>query len=113
MKIYFEDGKLQDRYDLPFLYDKAIDAGDGYSKGDNELLIALKYTSKSRPNYKIYTNLITALSNEYAWNEELQVPDIYIRNKRGEFTRVDKLTNRELRQGHNIMKMYMAGEFSE
>lgn len=96
----------QTRFHIIFL---PLDATCGYSCCDNFLW------SMKQANYNavIYTNIITSLRNEFAWNEELQVPTIYIRNKDGEFERIDKLTNRELRQGHNIMKMYMSGEFDK
>ena len=109
MKIYFEDGELKGVLDeIPYIF-LPLDATHGFSFCDN-FLYKMKQT-----NYDavIYTNMITALSNEYAWNKELEVPEIYIRNKDGIFTRIDELTQRMLREGHNIMRMYIAGEFNE
>ena len=107
MKIYFEDGKLKINPCVLDKIDLVLDAMNGYSYCDH-LLYELKQI-----NYKavVYTNVITALNNCYAWNKELRTPEIYIRNEDGEFTRIDMLTARELREGHNIMKMYISGEF--
>lgn len=108
MKIYFEDGQLRPNNQLPIKPDFFIDASNGISS----VLELLDYLRDNNKNYIIYTNSIAAFQNQYAWNKELQVPDIYIRA--GEymlFTRIDKLTNRELREGHNLAKLYIAGEF--
>lgn len=111
MKIYFEDGELRKDINKEIEEEHIIglNAKYGYSYCDNFLYNLMQTDC----NAVIYTNLITAISNEYAWNKELKVPEIFIRNKDGTFTRVDKLTNRELREGHNIERMYIAGEFSE
>lgn len=108
MKIYFEDGELKNVLsEIPCNIDMILDAKHGYSFCDS-ILFELKQS-----NYiaVVYTNMITALRNEYTWNNELKAPEIYIRNKNGVFTRIDKLTNRELREAHNIMRMYIAGAF--
>ena len=110
MKIYFEDGELLNTKNLSFNWDNCVDARYGYSQN----IKVLDMFNEVNPKMVIYTNQITALDNIYAWNEELEVPEIYIRA--GEymaFTRIDELTNRELRRGHNIMKMYISGEFSQ
>ena len=108
MKIYFEDGELRDSTQLPFTYYIVISAANGVSRN----ICFLDDLIESDPNAIVYTNSIIAFSNEYAWNEELKVPEIYIRA--GEhmlFTRIDKLTEKELRRTHNLAKMYVAGAF--
>lgn len=106
MKIYFEDGELI-KENIPCDCNNVIDARWGFSYCVDVLERIKRYAY----NYNVYTNSIISLDNRYAWNKELEVPEIYIRNKDGVFTRIDKLTDRWLREGHNIMKMYIAGEF--
>lgn len=108
MKIYFEDGELVTSGYLPIDHYYKVDA----TKGVSANIIRLDGLREFEPNATVYTNSILAFSNEYAWNEELKVPEIYIRA--GEhmlFTRIDKLTERELRRAHNLAKMYVAGAF--
>lgn len=108
MKIYFEDGKLVSSICLPFKCDRKIDARSGYSKNSADL----DYLNCYQPNATIYTNSLLALDNKYCWNKDLQVPELYIRaGEHMVFTRIDKLTTRELREGHNLMKLYVNGEF--
>ena len=110
MKIYFEDGHLEsDLSFIPVEVDSIIDAAAGVESN----IIALDACMKSNPNRVIYTNSIFAFNNEYAWNKELGVPEIYIRKIGHKFIRIDKLTNRLLREGHNLAKMYVAGEFDD
>lgn len=106
MKIYFEDGEL--RPSGVFVY--RIDATHGVRHN----LIRLDVMLTDEPDAIVYTNQILAFSNKYAWNEELKAPEIYIRaGKYQVFTRIDKLTERELRQAHNLAHMYVAGEFDK
>lgn len=109
MKIYFEDGELRTMYQLPIKDYFKVDASKGYSENIKDLDIM----RENNYNATVYTNQIAALSSTYCWESALQVPELYIRA--GEhmlFTRIDKLTNRQLREGHNLMKMYINGEFS-
>lgn len=105
MKIYFEDGKLRHHtFDCI-----VIDASDGPSKNISDLNSIMK----SNPYATIYTNSIFAFSNDYAWNQKLKVPEVYIRyGEYLKFTRIDELTNKELRKAHNIGHMYIAGAFN-
>lgn len=108
MQIYFEDGDLVNSILLPVHIDYKVDAARGVSSN----IERLDLLNENQPDAVIYTNSIFAFNNMYAWNEDLKVPEIYIRA--GEhivFTRIDKLTNRELKRGHNLAHMYVAGEF--
>lgn len=111
MKIYFEDGKLKDdneiQREIPHEINLVLNAEYGFSF----CKLALWKLQQTNNRATVYTNMITALNNDYAWNEEMDVPEIYIRNDDGKFTRIDKLTKRALRKAHNIMRMYMAGAF--
>ena len=85
-----------------------VNAGVGISTN----IDVLDDIKEHNPNAVVYTNSIFAFSNIYAWNEELTVPEIYIRaGEHRAFTRIDNLTNRKLKQGHNLAKMYISGEF--
>ena len=107
MKIYFENGRLLPQPMLPFHFNRKIDAAEGYSYCE-DLMWKLKETN---PDCVVYTNMVTLLSNTYAWNKELGVPEIYMRNDNGEFTRIDKLAQGQIRYAQNVMAMYRAGVF--
>ena len=63
-----------------------------------------------RPNGAVITNSIIALNNAYAWNEETNSCDIWFW-KNGEWVNIQDTTEREIRQGHNIMHMYLNDAF--
>lgn len=108
MKIYFEDSQLCSKLQRPHDTQFTLDA----TYGPSENIKFLDTMKDSNPDAIIYTNSIFAFSNTYAWNPIEKVPEVYIRA--GEhmiFTRIDKLTVRELREGHNLKKMYLSGEF--
>lgn len=108
MKIYFEDGKLVNIKQLPIAPDYVIDAADGVTA----CMDMLDRISSTNRDAVVYTNSIIAFSNRYAWNEEKKIPDVYIRGgEHLEFTNIAFLTNRQLREGHNLAKMYLGGEF--
>lgn len=108
MKIYFVDGDLDIYWRNHF--NGIVDAKYG-----------LSYVKDSFDSYKdfgwnfiIYTNSILAFNNDYVWNEELQAPELYLnigKDNCKEWVRIDKLTDKEIRREHNLMKMYLAGGF--
>lgn len=107
MKIYFVDGYI-DRRMKKHIADKTItvDAWLGLSVCKRNL------DSLRKLDCAVLTNSSLALDNKYAWNEELEVPELYLFTD-CEWTRIDKLTDRKLREGHNLMKLYLAGEFTK
>lgn len=107
MKVYFEDGQLLPQSMLPFKYNYKIDAANGYSCCD----VMLRRISENDPKGVIYTNMVTALSNFYAWDEELKAPEIYMRDDSSKFVRIDKLAQGKIRRAQNVMAMYRAGVF--
>ena len=111
MRIYFEDGELRDQTVVTDPYTGiVVDA----TRGVSACIMILDACAKCRSNSIIYTNSIFAFNNMYAWNEELKAPEIFIRaGEEGKWVRIDKLTNRALKPGHNLAKMYVAGEFEK
>ena len=109
MKILFYDGDFR-QWCRPatIRYYHTIDAAHGPSDNIKQLELA-------RLNYYdcvIFTNSLVALDHRYGWNEKENHTDIYfyVKSKR-DFVRCDELTDREIREGHNIMKMFMNGVF--
>lgn len=108
MLIFFEDGLLAHNDLLGHYYDYIVDAKYGYTQNVEKLDKILE----EFPEAVIYTNSLVALNNKYCWNDDLETPDLYIREGWGlDFMRVDELTERQIKQAHNLMKMYMNGEF--
>jgi hypothetical protein len=112
MKIYFEDGDLRDYTSKYTGILETVGWSLNASHGVTENIEVLDYLLREKPNTVVYTNSIFAFHNMYAWNEALKAPEIFIRaGEAGTWVRIDKLTNRELKEGHNLAKMYVAGEF--
>lgn len=106
MKIYFEDGVLTATQSLELGCRYIVNASTGYS--DNEK--TFDRIREEEPNVSVYTNSLVAIKNSYCWNEELQVPELYLRSsKTGEFVRVDKITDRALHMRHHLLNLYMSG----
>ena len=108
MKIYFEDGCLLDSVAPTEAICVSASKGSNYSFNFAKYLQTI-YTD----NVSIYTNDIIVLLNasELAWNGDAF--DIYLRNDNNEWKLLKDLTNRELRQGHNIYRLWFAGEFED
>lgn len=107
MKIYFENGRLLSYVKLPAERYYIVNARDGYSPCEE----TLRWIKDNDPEAVVYTNQITALSNFYAWNDELNAPEIYMRNEECEFTRIDELAYGKIRRSQNVMAMFRAGVF--
>ena len=111
MKIYFEDGKLRQTLDVNIDgYIIMIDAGEGFNTCYNQLRQLREYERVSNVEYAVYTNLSAALNNYLTWNEELRLPEVYLR-RNDRWIRIDQLTARELRAAHNLEKMWISGAF--
>ena len=107
MKILFEDGILRN---LGYLSEGywVVDAREGVEAN----IAALDFLAREHPDAMVYTNSIFALHRNYTWNAELGAHEAYIYIKKERyFVRIDALTKRELKEGHNIAKMYVSGEF--
>ena len=110
MKILFYDGNIRwwTRTSSFSNYNKLC-ASWGYTANIKELNT---YREKFGEDTVILTNSLVALDHKYGWNKKENHTDIYfyVKSKR-DFVRCDELTDREIREGHNIMKMFMNGVF--
>lgn len=111
MKILFYDGDLRQwcrPTNINHIYHTVLDAAHGPS--DN-----IELLERARLNYYdcvIFTNSLVALDHRYGWNKKENHTDIYFYvESKHDFVRCDELAGREIREGHNIMKMFLNGAF--
>lgn len=125
MKIIFVDGDLL--ANKCRLYDRVVQAAstrkgfchwntvlasDGYTRNRIDLNRCQREFFND-DDYFIVTNSLVALMDDYGWNAHGAYWDIYIWNdERNDFYGVQTLTDRELKLGHSICKMYINGEFN-
>ena len=110
MKILFYDGDIR-WWSRPtgFPNYNRMNASWGYT--DNIKTLDL-YLEKLGEDTVILTNSLVALDHKYGWNKKENHTDIYFYvESKHDFVRCDELTDREIREGHNIMKMFMNGAF--
>lgn len=116
MRILFYDGNL-----LDFLFENQkhfnlqntpfIDARQGPKACYEKLR---KLSSDKNPPKSVLTNSLTALTHVFGWNEAEHHTDIYIWcEHHADFVRCDFLTKKEIREAHNIEKIYMSYGFED
>lgn len=110
MIVYFEDGSITNDSVFAETGEELIkvDAGMGYSHCRRKL----RYIKDNYPfDTKVYTNSLDAFSNFWCWDDKKKMPIIYIRDENGKWKLIWEMTDRELRMGHNLEKLYVAGAF--
>lgn len=91
---------------LSFFYLDEFDAFFHYEMSEK----FLKYLKENFPNCQI----ILTTHNTNLMTNKLMRPDcVFILTQSGQATALNKATTRELREGHNLEKLYMSGEFDE
>lgn len=87
-----------------------INASDGYSFN----IRLADHLKDDRTKWNILTNQVELLSHTYCWNAAFAVPERgYVYDfKTGRFLNLQDLTEKELREAHNIVKMYISGAFN-
>ena len=117
MKVYFYDGILKEAPVMGCLPEEAdaqtfhVDARYG-PKENREKLGALANLEQHGSPVYVLTNSLLALSHTYGWDEEENHTNIYLWvEDLDKYVRIDDLTDKDIRQAHNIEKMYIAGAF--
>lgn len=113
MKIFFEDGSLKINNGISLVEEQApiiVEADWGITNNLRQLN-SLRVHEELSEKVVVYTNSILAFDNKYAWNAELEVPEIYIRTQDRGFVRIDELTDRKLCKSNKLLNLYLAGEF--
>ena len=89
-----------------FLYLDEFDAFYHYEMADK----VINFFKKHYP----YCQMIMTTHNTNLMNNRLMRPDcLFILSREGTLTALCKATSRELREGHNLEKMYISGEFEK
>lgn len=110
MKILFYDGDIR-WWACPSIFSNYNRLGASWGYTDNIKALEL-YREKLGEDSTILTNSLVALDHKYGWNEKENHTDIYFYvESKHDFVRCDELTEKEIRKGHNILKMFMNGVF--
>lgn len=92
--------------DASFIYLDEFDAFYHYEMAEN----VIKFFKKRYPRCQ----MIMTSHNTNLMTNRLMRPDcMFILSRRGTLTALCNATSRELREGHNLEKMYISGEFEK
>jgi hypothetical protein len=92
--------------DASFIYLDEFDAFYHYEMSEN----VISYFKKCYPN----SQMIMTSHNTNLMTNRLMRPDcVFILSRSGSLTSLCNATQRELREGHNLEKMYISGEFEK
>lgn len=93
-------------WDYSFIYLDEFDAFYHYEMAEN----VIKFFKKRHPNCQ----MIMTTHNTNLMTNRIMRPDcMFILSKDGKLTALCNATTRELREGHNLEKMYISGEFEK
>ena len=91
---------------MSFCYMDEFDAFFHYEMSER----FLNYFKENFPNCQM---IFTTHNTNLMANEIMRPDCIFILSQKGELTSLNRATTRELREGHNLEKMYISGEFDK
>lgn len=121
--VFYIDGRIPERMSLPFI-SQLYEITDPYCKslpqiyeldGKEGLRYNVKYAEKIMNTFDdviFVTNMTYFLNNAIVWNQEVKMPMVWILVD-GKWQHINSLTDKELRHGHNLEKMYINGVFTD
>lgn len=121
--VFYIDGRMPERMSLPFI-SQLYEITKPYCKslpqiyeldGKEGLRYNVKYAEKIMNTFDdviFVTNMTYFLDNSIVWNQEVKMPMVWILID-GEWKHICSLTTKELRNGHNLEKMYISGAFTD
>ncbi|MCH5267163.1 MAG: ATP-binding protein [Lachnospiraceae bacterium] len=92
--------------DVSFIYLDEFDAFYHYEMAEN----IIKYLKKQYPQCQI---VMTSHNTNLMTNRLMRPDCLFILSREGTLTALCNATQRELREGHNLEKMYISGEFEK
>lgn len=107
--VYFEDGPLVKGIRWRLFPQVNIDAANGVSY--NLEVADATLEKNDDKTVVVYTNQILLLDSKYTYDTKTKMFHCYLKMEDGSWMNLEYLTDRELRPGHNIPKLYLAGEF--
>lgn len=93
-------------WDASFIYFDEFDAFYHYEMAEN----VIKFFKRKYPNCQM---ILTSHNTNLMTNRLMRPDCMFILSRRGTLTPLCNATTRELREGHNLEKMYISGEFEK